>query len=68
MTKPAETEVKRGRGAPRKNKEAPNCVTAQLTPEERALIEEAAEKDGRSLSNFLKMAMVERAHKILGIE
>jgi uncharacterized protein (DUF1778 family) len=68
MTKAVETTVKRGRGAPRKNKEAPNCVTAQLTPEERALVETAAEKDGRSLSNFLKMAMVERAFKILGKE
>lgn len=64
----AETAVKRGRGAPRKNKEASTCITAQANAEERALIERAALKDGRSLSNFMVMAGVERAHKILGKE
>ena len=56
------------RGAPKKIKEASNCITAQLTTGERELIEKAAAKDGRTLSNFLRMAMVERAHRILCIE
>ena len=37
-----------------------------LTPKERKLIEKAAELEHRSLSSFVAIAAIDRAHKVLG--
>lgn len=65
MTEPAAKK----RGAPRKSQEdkGNNTVTATLKDGEKELLERAAEADDRSLSSFLRMAMMERANRILGI-
>lgn len=63
------TEVKRKKGAPRKtdDEKSNNTVTAALKEGEKELLERAAEADDRSLSSFLRLALLERANRILGL-
>jgi len=41
-------------------------VFSYYTPQERRLIEKAAELEHRSLSSFVAIAAIDRAHKVLG--
>jgi uncharacterized protein (DUF1778 family) len=60
--------IKKAKGRPRlKEAKVNTCITAQVTVEERDIIDQAAALTRRSLSNYLAGSALEQAKRDLGL-